>query len=155
MRTFALPLLAAAALGGAVATPALANETRAEVRGGIEWLPGRTEGTVGAAVGYDFDLGPAAFTGLEVSADKVLGSRYKTSFGFQGRAGINALGNKFYGIGGYSTEPCDTCRGSWDLGAGAQFGFMGPLYTKVEYKHHFTDNGPDRDTVLAGVGVKF
>lgn len=156
MRTFALPLLAAAAaLCGAAATPALANETRAEARAGVEWLPGTSKATTGVAVGYDFDLGPAAFTGLEVSADKVLAGGYKTSFGFQGRAGAKFMGTKLYGIGGYTTEPCDNCRGAWDVGAGAQFAFMGPLYGKVEYKHLFTDQNPDRDTLMAGVGLKF
>ena len=155
MRNLALPLLAAAALSGLAASPALANETRAEARAGVQWLPGSTEATAGVAAGYDFDLGPAAFSGVEVSADKALGSGYKTSFGFHGRAGVNLIGTKLYGVGGYTTEPCDNCRGAWDVGAGAQFAFMGPLYGKVEYKHLFTDQNPDRDTLMAGVGLKF
>ncbi|MBC2652511.1 outer membrane beta-barrel protein [Novosphingobium flavum] len=155
MRTIALPLLAAAALSGVAASPALANETRAEARAGVQWLPGQTEATAGVAAGYDFDLGPMAFSGVEVSADKALGSGYKTSFGFHGRAGVNLAGTKLYGVGGYTTEPCDNCRGGWDLGAGAQMALMGPLYGKVEYKHQFVDQSRDRDTLLAGVGIRF
>lgn len=155
MRNFALPLIAAAAMVGAAATPALANETRAEARAGVQWLPGTSKATAGAALGYDFDLGPGMFTGVEVSADKPLASGYKTQFGFQGRAGANLMGSKLYGIAGYTTEPCDNCRGSWDAGAGAQVALMGPLYGKVEYKHLFTDKGADRDTLLGGVGIKF
>lgn len=155
MRNFALPLLAAAALCGAAATPALANESRAEARAGVQWLPGSTEATAGVAAGYDFDLGPGAFTGVEISADKALSSGYKTAFGFHGRAGAKFLGTKLYGVGGYTTEPCDNCRGGWDLGAGAQFTVFGPLYGKVEYKHQFTDRNPERDSVVAGIGVKF
>lgn len=155
MRNFVLPLLAAAAMCGAAATPALANETRAEARAGVQWIPGTSKATAGVALGYDFDLGPGAFTGVEVSADKPLASGFKTEFGFQGRAGVNLLGSKLYGLGGYTTEPCDGCRGAWDLGAGAQFAFMGPLYGKVEYKHLFTDKAGDGDAVTAGVGVKF
>ena len=155
MRNFILPLLAAAAIAGAVATPALANETRGETRAGVEWLPGTSKATVGVAAGYDFDLGPAAFTGIEVSADKALATGYKTEFGFQGRAGAKLMGTKLYGLAGYTTEPCNNCRGAWDAGAGAQFAFMGPLYGKVEYKHLFTDKKPDRDTVMAGVGLRF
>jgi len=155
MRNFTLPLLAAAAVLGAAATPALANETRAEARAGVEWLPGTSKGTAGAALGYDFDLGPAAFTGVEVSADKVLASGYKTEFGFQGRAGAKVAGSKLYGIAGYTTEPCSNCRGSWDAGAGAQVPLVGPVYGKVEYKHLFTDKNADRDTLIGGVGIKF
>lgn len=155
MRNFALPLLAAAAICGAAATPALANETRVEARTGVEWFPGTSKATAGVAAGYDFDLGPVAFTGLEVSADKVLASGYKTAFGFQGRAGAKLMGTKVYGIGGYTTEPCDNCRGAWDVGAGAQFAFIGPVYGKVEYKHLFSDKTADRDTLMAGVGLKF
>lgn len=155
MRTFALPLFAAAAALCGAASPALANETRAEARAGVQWLPGSTEATAGVAAGYDFDLGPAVFSGVEVSADKALGSGYKTAIGFHGRAGANLLGYKLYGVGGYTTEPCDSCRGGWDLGAGAQFTVFGPLYGKVEYKHQFTDRSPERDSVLGGIGVKF
>ncbi|MEL0211371.1 MAG: hypothetical protein VW891_12465, partial [Novosphingobium sp.] len=56
------------------ATPALANETRVEARGGAVWNDSNTEALAGVAAGYDYDLGQAAFVGAEVSADKVLAS---------------------------------------------------------------------------------
>ncbi|MBT8427514.1 MAG: hypothetical protein KJO02_05745, partial [Erythrobacter sp.] len=73
MRKFALLAAVAAA---AVATPAAAEdeggEFRAEVRGGVIWVEDFSEATLGAAVGYDFDLGETAFAGVELSGDKIL-----------------------------------------------------------------------------------
>lgn len=151
MRKLILPLLASLAM----ASPALANESRVEARGGVLWLPGQSEATAGVAAGYDFDMGPAAFTGLEISADKALASGYKTAFGFTGRAGIKAALAKVYGVGGYTTEPCSYCNGAWHLGAGAEMPLMGPLYGKVEYRHLFGDKTFDSDALTAGVGIKF
>ena len=85
MRKFILPLLASLA----VATPALAD-TRAEVRGGAIWSQGTTEATYGAAIGFDGDLGPAAFYGLELSGDKIDQSGTKVAFGLTGRLGLKA-----------------------------------------------------------------
>jgi len=154
MRKFVLPLLAVAAFGAA-ATPALANETRVEARGGVYWLPGASKGVAGVAAGYDFDLGPMAFSGVEVSADKILTSNTKTAFGFTGRLGAKLAATKVFATGGYTTEPCDLCEGSWHAGAGAEVPFVGNVYGKLEYRHYFTSNAPDSDAVVAGVGLKF
>jgi len=151
-----LAILSAAAVLVA-ATPAFANETRLEARGGVYWTDGYTQGTAGVAAGYDMDLGPAAFVGAEVSADKILDSGTKVAFGFTGRGGAK-LGpvGKLYVDGGYTTEPCDLCDGSWHAGAGYEHSFGPMLYGKVAYRHYFTDNGvPDSNAVIAGVGVKF
>ena len=138
------------------ATPALANEVRVETRAGVYWTDGATKGTAGVAAGYDFDLGPAAFSGLEVSGDKILTSGTKVAWGFTGRLGAKLAGSKLYGTGGYTTEPCSLCEGSWHLGAGYERGFMGNLYGKVEYRHYFGRNGfNDANAVVAGVRVKF
>lgn len=158
MRKFVLPLLASLAMAPlAIATPALANEARVEARGGVTWLPGDSEATTGVAAGYDFDLGPGLFTGMEVSADKVLTGGTKTAFGFSGRAGANVVGNKVYAVGGYTTEYCDGCSGAWHLGAGVEHNFAGPIYGKVEYRHLFSDAGSaaNSDNLMAGVGIKF
>ena len=57
MHKIVLPLLASLAL----ASPALANETRVEARGGAVWNDSNTEALAGVAAGYDYDLGQAAF----------------------------------------------------------------------------------------------
>jgi opacity protein-like surface antigen len=151
MRKIILPLLASLA----VATPALANEARVETRGGVYWMPGDSEATAGVAAGYDFDLGSVAFTGVEVSADKILTSGTKVAFGFTGRAGAKVAGSKLFAATGYTTEPCTGCEGAWHLGAGAEVPLMGKVYGKVEYRHFFVDNFADSDSVVAGVGLKF
>lgn len=138
-------------------TPALANEGRVEARGGVIWSTGDEEAIAGVAAGYDFDLGTTAFVGGEVSADKILTDDTKVAFGFTGRLGAK-LGEKgkFYGLGGYSTEPCDLCEDSWAAGVGYEHGFGQNLYGKVEYRHYFVDNGiPDADAVAVGLGMKF
>jgi hypothetical protein len=155
MRTVLFSLAAAAAV---VATPALANEGRVEARGGVIWGGGDTEATIGAALGYDFDLGTSAFVGAEVSGDKVLVSDTKVAFGFTGRLGakINEVG-KLYANGGYTTEFCDNCDGSWHLGAGYQHDFGTRMYGKVEYRHFFpeADLVSDSDAVSVGLGLRF
>ncbi len=139
------------------ATPALANETRVEARGGAVWNDSNTEALAGVAAGYDYDLGQAAFVGAEVSADKVLASGYKVSFGFNGRLGAKVMDNgKLYAVGGYNTEIADNAEGAWSLGAGYQHSF-GKFYGKVEYRHFFADNAllTDTDAAVVGLGVKF
>ena len=148
--------LAAAAASVAVASPALANEARVEGRGGVIWSAGDEEAIAGVAVGYDFDLGSATFAGAEITADKILTSGTKVTFGFNGRVGAK-LGeaSKLYAVGGYNTEPCDLCDGAWGLGAGFQQGFAGNLYGKVEYRHNFVENWDDTDTLMVGLGARF
>ena len=148
--------LAAAAASVAVASPAFANEARVEARGGAVWSNGDTEATAGIAAGYDFDLGQSTFAGVEVSADKMLTSNTKVAFGFNARAGAK-LGEttKLYALGGYTTEPCDACKGSWGAGAGFQQAFGKSLYGKLEYRHDFVGGLPDSNSAVAGVGVRF
>ncbi len=153
MRKIVLPLLASLAL----ASPALANETRVEARGGVIWSNGTSEDTWGAAVGYDFDLGQTAFAGVELSGDKIGADGTKVAFGASGRLGIKAgTGTALYGTGGYTTETCDACEGQWHLGAGVEQKISGPFYVKAEYRHHFkNDVVASSNTVLGGVGLKF
>ena len=154
MRKIILPLLAAAAFGAA-ATPALANETRAEARAGVVWGSGESDAIAGIAAGYDFDLGSAAFSGVEVSADKPLVSNTRVGFGFTGRLGAKLSTAKVYAAGGYTTKFCGACDGQWHAGVGGELPLGSMLYGKVEYRHYFVDNANDSDAVLAGVGVKF
>jgi hypothetical protein len=155
MRFVALSLAALASV--AAATPALANETRVEARGGVYWQNGYTQDAYGVAAGYDFDLGDKAFTGMEISADKIADTGTKVAFGFTGRAGAKVgTGGKLYAAGGYTTEPCNACDGSWHAGAGYQQDINQSVYGKVEYRHFFTDNNrPDANAVMVGVGMKF
>lgn len=153
MRKIILPLVASLAL----ASPALANETRVEARGGVIWSNGTSEDTWGAAVGYDFDLGPATFAGLEVSGDKIGATGTKVAFGATGRLGVKAgMGTRLFGAGGYTTETCDACDGQWNLGGGIEQNIAGPVYVKAEYRHFFkNDVIAKSDTLTGGVGIRF
>jgi hypothetical protein len=152
MRKIILPLLASLA----VATPALANETRVEARGGVVWGGGNTDAIAGVAAGYDFDLGPAAFAGAEISADKILtAADNRVGVGFTGRLGAKTGVAKLYVDGGYTTKFCTACDGTWNVGAGAEVPLAGNVYGKVNYKRYIVDNGPDGNSVIAGIGMKF
>jgi hypothetical protein len=151
MRKVLLPLLASLA----IASPALANETRVEARGGVIWNNGDEEAIAGVAAGYDIDL-PHAFIGGEVSADKILTSNTRVAFGVGARVGARlSEASKLYGTGGWSSKNCRFCDDSVYLGAGYQQNFGSSLYGKVEYRHSFYDNSSDPDAVMAGVGMRF
>lgn len=151
-------LLALAATAAVAATPALANEARVEARGGAIWYGGGSDAVAGIAAGYDFDLGSAAFAGVELSADKILTSGTKVAFGFTGRAGAK-LGDaaKLFATGGYTTAPCSGfCDGNWHLGAGVNYNVGSKVYLTTEYRHFFKNSWADQgDAVTAGVGMKF
>lgn len=153
MKKLILPLIAAMA----VATPAMANEGRVEVRGGVIWDGGFSEDTWGAAAGYDFDLGTTAFAGVEVSGDKIGTSGTKVAFGSAARLGIKAgPGTRVFAAGGYTTEACNSCGGQWNVGAGVEQKVSGPVYVKAEYRHYFANNfGSNLDALVAGVGFRF
>lgn len=147
-------LSAAAAL--VAATPAVANEIRAEARGGAIWEEGNTEAVAGVALGYDYDLGETAFVGADVSADKILAGGNKVAFAVTGRGGAKLGAGKLFVEGGYTSEFADAGDGMWVAGAGYQHSFGEKLYGKVAYRHYFVKNSPiDSDAVFAGVGVKF
>ncbi|HKX79608.1 MAG TPA: hypothetical protein VJM34_13905 [Novosphingobium sp.] len=153
MRKFLVPIMASLAL----ASPALATEARVEARGGVIWNQGEEEAVAGVAGGYDFDLGSTTFAGFEASADKVLTSGTRVAFGVGGRVGakLSEVG-KVYATGGWTTKSCGGCDESLYAGAGYQHNLGKSLYGKVEYRHHFFDNGvADPDSVVAGVGLRF
>lgn len=152
MRKIILPLLASLA----IASPALANESRVEARGGVAWGGGNSEAIAGVAAGYDFDLGPAAFAGVELSADKILAAaNNRVGVGFTGRLGAKLPVAKLFVDGGYTTKFCSLCDGNWHVGTGAEVPLMASLYGKVAYRRYIVDNGPDANSVTAGVGFKF
>lgn len=158
-------ILSLAALAAATAaTPALAasgesaGEGRAEVRGGVVFGGGDSEGVLGVAAGYDWQLGGGgAFVGAEVSADQILEDNTRVVFGFTGRFGAKIADNtKLYVNGGYSTKPCGACEDSIHAGVGGEFALTDKLYGKVEYRHFFVDDGfSDYDSVAAGIGFRF
>lgn len=153
MKKIIIPVLASLAF----ATPALANEARVEARGGVVWANGDSEDIWGLAAGYDFDLGSAAFAGVEVSGDKIGASNTKVSFGFNGRVGVKAgESTRVFANGGYNTKWCDICEGQWGLGGGIEQNVASKVYVKVEYRHLFEKNFmPGTDALAAGVGVRF
>jgi opacity protein-like surface antigen len=142
--------LIAAAAALVAATPAAANEARAEVRGGVSWAAGNEEATAGVALGYDFDLGTSTFAGVEASADKVLVDGANVLFGTSVRAGAKLGAGKLYAIGGFSFTEHDD---AWHLGAGYQHKVGSNLFVKAEYRRHF--DVVDMNTGLVGVGVAF
>ena len=143
-------LLAAAAVAAAAA-PAQANESRAEVRGGIAWAEGAEEAVLGVAVGHDFDLGETVFFGLEGSADKILVDGADIVWGATARLGTKVGdAGKLYGTAGYSFGDGD----AFHAGAGYQHKLGSSAYVKVEYRHFF-DDLVDVNTAAVGVGVTF
>jgi opacity protein-like surface antigen len=149
MRFYALA--AAAALTATIAAPAFADETRVEARGGLFNGSGNTEATAGIAAGYDADMGPQAFIGGEVSADKLLAGGADIYVGLTGRGGFRLGEGKVFAAGGYTFAQGPN---AWHLGAGYERQLSGNLYWKAEYRHFFADLD-DADQIVAGVGLKF
>lgn len=150
-------VLFAAAAVLASATPALANEYRAEARGGVIWSGGDNEAIAGVAAGYDFDLAPRTFIGAEVSADKILTSGTRVAFGFNARGGVSVpVVGKLYATGGYTTKACSGCDDQWNAGAGIQHTFLPMIYGKLEYRHFFERKFTNSaNAVVVGLGVKY
>ena len=152
MRKFLTATAAASLAAIAVAAPAQANEGRLEVRGGPIFALDETEVTLGAAAGYDFDLGSSAFIGGEISADKVLVEGSDVYFGFTGRVGAKlSERGKLFAAGGYTVGEGEDVP---HLGAGYEHLVGGSVYLKGEYRHFFSDFA-DADALSLGVGIKF
>lgn len=152
MKKFAV---AAALLTAIVATPAMAadGEARVEVRGGYVTGSGLDDATLGAAAGYDINLGSTAFAGAEIAGDKVLIDGAKVQFSSGGRLGANIGTNgKLYANGGYTFGQIDDPY----VGAGYQHKLGQNIYAKAEYRHQFIGNNvKDFDTFAVGVGFAF
>jgi outer membrane immunogenic protein len=151
MKKFAV---AAALLTAIVATPAMAadGEARVEVRGGYVTGSGLDDATLGAAAGYDINLGSTAFAGAEIAGDKVLIDGAKVQFSSGGRLGANIGTNgKLYANGGYTFGQIDDPY----VGAGYQHKLGQNIYAKAEYRHQFINNFDDFDTFAVGVGFAF
>ncbi|MDE2405598.1 MAG: hypothetical protein KGM17_13100 [Sphingomonadales bacterium] len=155
MRLMVLSIVAALA----AATPALADDAggqgRVELRTGVTWPDGQSaKGEIGAAAGYDWNLGSNAFFGVEQSVDKTLASGEKVRWGTSGRIGAKlGAADKLYATGGYAYGKGPDAP---TVGAGWEHGFSSKLYGKVEYKHFFNeDNARHSNAALVGMGVHF
>lgn len=149
---FNIALIAAAAVAAATITaPAAANEGRAEVRGGIAWAGGDEEAIVGAAVGYDVDLGTGAFAGIEASGDKILVDGADVVWGATARAGAKLGAGKLFVAGGRTFAEGED---AWHLGGGYEHLIGSNVYLKAEYRRFFYDF-TDVNSLTAGVGVRF
>lgn len=136
------------------AVPAYASgEGRVEARGGIAFAGGQEEAFIGAAAGYDFDLGDKAFVGVEAGADKVLQGGTDVLFSVAGRLGVKA-GDKarIYALGGYGVA-----GGEDDpfIGGGVQFNLGAKAYGKVEYRRVLSNNTTDVNLAGVGFGIRF
>ena len=146
-----MTISAAIAAVALAASPAHADETRVEVRGGIAWCCGSSDETIGLAVGHDFDLSSGLFIGVEGVAD--------TNFDFvDPLLGVNArlgtkLGekSKLFGTVGYAY---DTGFEDDDLvlGAGYQYNISDRALFSVQYQR-YVDFNVNRASV--GVGYRF
>ncbi|MFN4114581.1 MAG: hypothetical protein ACK4GD_11625 [Sphingomonadaceae bacterium] len=149
MRKIAIAL--AAATAALVAVPAQANEGRVEVRGGIAWAGGAEEAIAGVAAGYDFDLGDAAFIGVEASADKILAGGADIAWGATGRIGAKVSENgKLFVAGGYTFGEGEDVP---HLGLGYSHK-IGGAYLTAEYRRFFSDFN-DINAATLGLGVNF
>lgn len=148
-----LPVVAAFAF----ASPALADEARVEVRGGVFFGGGVTQDVYGVAAGYDYDLKGSGFVGVEVSADKVATSGTTVAFGASGRLGLKAsTGTRLYVEGGYTSKICSSCEHAIHAGAGFEQNIGNNVYGKLGYRHFFVGQGiPDFDAAVVGLGVRF
>ncbi|WP_395394276.1 outer membrane beta-barrel protein [Novosphingobium sp. BL-8A] len=152
-----IALVSLAAVAAAAATPALANEARVEARTGIIWDGSDSEAVAGVAVGYDYDLGSKFFAGVEGSADKILTSDTRVSWGAGGRVGYKVTPTtKLYANSTWQSKFSKYGNSAVAVGGGVEQGLNDRFYAKAEYKHLLVgDNTPDADVGLVGVGVKF
>ena len=151
-----IALITAAAAATVFATPAMAQEApgegRIEVRGGIVDGGGVTEEFIGAAVGYDFDLGDTIYVGGEASIDTILASGGDEVFGLTGRLGAKATENvKVFAAGGRSFSSGEDV---WHAGLGVEGKVSSNFFLKAEYRHFFSDF-VDLDSFAVGAGIKF
>lgn len=129
--------------------PAVAGESRGEVRGGYAWDGNINSASVGAAVGHDWKFGAGQFIGVEGSVDKMTIDGGEYIWGASGRIGTRVgMRGKAYAIAGFS----HAVGSSSHLGAGYQRSLGGPIYLKAEYRHMF--NG-SVNMVVGGIGFKF
>lgn len=143
--------IAAVAVLASVATPAVANETRLEARGGIAWVSGASDESIGVALGYDMDLGQTTFIGVEAVADTdfnisdpVLGANARLGF----KAGENA---KLFATAGYAYHTGFEIDDAV-VGAGYQHNLGASSLVSLQYQRYID---LDINRVTVGLGYRF
>lgn len=142
------------AVGLLAATPAFAEgiegEGHAQINAGVERAEGESEGIVGFAAGYDFDLGKTLFVGAEIGIDKVLAEDTKVTLATVVRAGAKlSEADKLYGLGGVSTGGNEETQAVY--GAGLEHSF-GKFLADIEYRHL---DKTSAEQFAVGVGILF
>lgn len=142
---------AAAAAAAAFATPAYANETRVEVRGGVVWCCGESDDTIGLAVGHDYDLGDSLFIGVE----GVIDSNFDLDdpvLGVNARLGTKVgEKTKIFALAGYA-HATGVDYDDAVIGAGLQHNLGEKALLSVQYQR-VLDLEVNR--ALVGVGIRF
>ena len=154
MRFMKLGLVLAVAV---CAAPAVAGEStggpRVELRGGVAWSHGHTDPVIGAATGYDFDLGKGSFAGAEVSVEKMLADDTHWEWALTGRLGtpVSKRGKVFANAGYTFThyEEAPHLGGGYEHHIGT-----GKAYVALEYRHVFGDYH-EVDAITLGIGTFF
>jgi opacity protein-like surface antigen len=142
---------AAAVAVAAIATPAHANETRVEARGGIVWDGTFSDDTLGIAVGHDFDLNEQVFFGIEGVADSNI-SFDDPVLGVNARLGTTVKENtKIFVLGGYA-HSTDIDEDDFIVGAGFQHNFGERSLLSVQYQRAID---LELNRVIIGFGVRF
>ncbi len=148
--------LAALSLFTLSAVPALADEAYVEAIGGISMAHDEDAALAGLAAGYDFDLNETLFVGGEVSLEKELVEERHVAVGLGVRTGLEVIegGKAFVGLN-WQSKDCPECQEAWGASAGWEQELSERLYAKLEYKHLILDDEPNKDIVIAGIGVMF
>lgn len=143
--------IAAVAVLATVATPAVANETRLEARGGIAWVSGASDETIGVALGHDVDLGQTTFIGVEAVADTDFNISDPT-IGVNARLGFKAGENsKLFASAGYAYSTGFEIDDAV-VGAGFQHNLGASSLVSIQYQRYI-DFDINRATV--GLGFRF
>jgi outer membrane immunogenic protein len=163
MRKFAI----LAAVAACAATPAYAaGEGRAEIQLGYDTMGDESGVSYGGVVGYDFDVSDSVFLGGEIGiADSTIGDGVVEAgrdLSASLRVGVRVGDNgKAYALAGYTNERFTVAGlgganfSGVRLGAGYEHNISKSLYGKVEYRYSNYEQGIDRHTALAGMGVRF
>lgn len=134
-----------------MSTPALANEGRAEVRGGIAWASGVSNETIGVSFGYDVDIGENFYFGIEAIADTDLDISSPV-LGLNGRAGFK-VGNdgKLFVTAGYAYDT-ESEFDDFAFGAGYQHNLNSKAMVSVQYQRYLDT---DINRAMIGLGYRF
>ena len=134
-----------------MSTPALANEGRAEVRGGLAWASGGSDETIGISLGYDVNLGEKLFVGIEAVADTDFDISSPV-IGLNGRAGLRAGANgKLFVTAGYAYQT-ESDLDDIALGASYQRDLNSKAMVSIHYQRYLDT---EINRAMIGLGYRF